>query len=357
MMSVLKNKAFTTGQLRRSCVFAVNRLLPFQNLSEVKMRRLPEFNFVTTGNVICLRLINMLQKIEYRLKSGLHKMAIGMLWFAALVLLVATPFSAFARGSGASKSILLEFCQTILLLITIGILIGIIHLTKKTPFSSFISSSSSFTQKIYKRQNYLVAIALIFGLLILHWYFFIPYLIGIILIERQICHVTSKSLSALSQNDSQTSEYVKKCGRNTLDAQKSVFVLEKESNKENDDSEAETSGATEIDAITNGVVLQLMRSQTDFGADRLEAIFVLEFLDEQETMTIHLPFFPPFDSIPAIQTFLLEEADAKITIPVKTPFGIRIDVKCVNSAQNKIRLVVEAEEMRSPTFPSKSTFQ
>lgn len=89
---------------------------------------------------------------------------------------------------------------------------------------------------------------------------------------------------------------------------------------------------------------QTVRLRTEEGRDRLEGTFRIEFRDDQLTSSVHIPFCPPFETVPSVQAFLLDEADAKLSVADPQLFGVRVDVKRDRSAPLRLRIAVLAED-------------
>lgn len=74
-------------------------------------------------------------------------------------------------------------------------------------------------------------------------------------------------------------------------------------------------------------IQQWTRIETPEGDQLLEGWVRIEFPPDRKTANIHIPFCPPFKSIPKIETLQLDGPETKITIAQLMPFGARIDIK------------------------------
>jgi len=84
---------------------------------------------------------------------------------------------------------------------------------------------------------------------------------------------------------------------------------------------------------------QIVRSRNEDGAERLEGTFLVEFVPNQRTASVHVPFCPAFETTPTVETLLLE-GDATLSIVKPQPFGVRIDVK--RQGDEPVRILVTA---------------
>ncbi|MDR1964112.1 MAG: hypothetical protein LBQ50_10070 [Planctomycetaceae bacterium] len=99
----------------------------------------------------------------------------------------------------------------------------------------------------------------------------------------------------------------------------------------------------EEDDFDEFVTQKIVRRDTETGKNRLEGSFLVEFCDNQSTATIHLPFYPAFESDPKVEVFLLDDVDVKWNIFNPRNFGVRIDLKRNSCETNRIRILVVAE--------------
>ncbi|MDR1480583.1 MAG: hypothetical protein LBJ00_16750 [Planctomycetaceae bacterium] len=105
-----------------------------------------------------------------------------------------------------------------------------------------------------------------------------------------------------------------------------------------------TDNAEESEEIPNDCndnkTQQMTRSKTESGGERLEGYFLVEFEGDQLTAYVHVPFCPVFERLPAVDAYLVDAVEAKLTVAKIQRFGARIDVKRANINVNSLRLVV-----------------
>ncbi|MDR0328365.1 MAG: hypothetical protein LBI05_08735 [Planctomycetaceae bacterium] len=88
---------------------------------------------------------------------------------------------------------------------------------------------------------------------------------------------------------------------------------------------------------------QIIRTQTAEGKERLDGTFWAEFSADAMTTTIHIPFCPAFDRVPAVQAFPLDDTDVQLRITSQKTFGVRVDVKRNSREIDRLRFAVIAE--------------
>ncbi|MCL2745085.1 MAG: hypothetical protein FWE67_14670 [Planctomycetaceae bacterium] len=81
------------------------------------------------------------------------------------------------------------------------------------------------------------------------------------------------------------------------------------------------------DIIDENVTQQLTRSKTPDGKERIEGICLAEFEDGQQTVSVHVPFCPPFAKEPIVEAYLIEVADAAVSVAQSQVFGVRFEIK------------------------------
>ncbi|MDR2171380.1 MAG: hypothetical protein LBP59_14655 [Planctomycetaceae bacterium] len=90
-----------------------------------------------------------------------------------------------------------------------------------------------------------------------------------------------------------------------------------------------------------GKTQHITRRKLESGVEKLEGYFLVEFGEEQLTVSVHVPFYPVFERLPNVEAYLIDDdADAKTTVAKTQFFGARIDVKRANKNVNNLRLVV-----------------
>ncbi|MDR2439785.1 MAG: hypothetical protein LBE12_10510 [Planctomycetaceae bacterium] len=97
------------------------------------------------------------------------------------------------------------------------------------------------------------------------------------------------------------------------------------------------------DYFDDSITQKIVRHLTETGKDRLEGTFLVEFQNEQLTVTIHIPFCPVFESNPNVEVFLLDDIDVKWNIFKPHPFGVRIDLKRNSCKIQRVHILVVAE--------------
>lgn len=115
------------------------------------------------------------------------------------------------------------------------------------------------------------------------------------------------------------------------------------------DAFSEEEPIEEEESTDETMIQQTTRFRTEEGTDRFEGTFCVEFLDDQKTTSVHVPFCPMFDSTPKIEAFLLDAVDAKLTVDRPQPFGVRVEVKRSEHTPPRFSIMLVAE---SPVEPS-----
>ncbi|MDR1484466.1 MAG: hypothetical protein LBT09_06545 [Planctomycetaceae bacterium] len=131
------------------------------------------------------------------------------------------------------------------------------------------------------------------------------------------------------------------------------FIADKTTESNNTETEAETETETETDTDTgaeidelpelifsDGKTQQIIRSKTDSGGERLEGYFLVEFVCGQAAASVHVPFYPAFARLPEVEAYLIDAADAKLTVAKVQHFGARVEIKRTNKNADKLRLAV-----------------
>ncbi|MDR2641384.1 MAG: hypothetical protein LBC74_01175 [Planctomycetaceae bacterium] len=119
------------------------------------------------------------------------------------------------------------------------------------------------------------------------------------------------------------------------------FAADK-TNEININNDVDTNESSEL-IWNNGKTQQIIRSRTELGGEKIEGYFLVEFVGDQLTASVHVSFYPMFDELPLIDAHLIDaEAakDAKLTVAKIQRFGARIDIKRTNKNIDKLRLVV-----------------
>jgi len=99
---------------------------------------------------------------------------------------------------------------------------------------------------------------------------------------------------------------------------------------------------------TESIQQQMTRTKTVEGLDHLEGTFWAEFPADAMTTTVHIPFCPAFERVPAVQVFPLDETDASLRVVSPKMFGVRVDVKRSNFDINRLCFAVIATETKEP---------
>lgn len=86
---------------------------------------------------------------------------------------------------------------------------------------------------------------------------------------------------------------------------------------------------------------QITRFRTEEGTDRLEGTFLVEFVPDQRTASVHVPFCPVFAATPMVEALLLD-GEATLSVVKPRPFGVRVDVK--RQGDEPVRILVAAEK-------------
>ena len=88
-----------------------------------------------------------------------------------------------------------------------------------------------------------------------------------------------------------------------------------------------------------GTTQQIVRFHAEDGTERLEGTFLVEFIPEQRTASVHVPFCPAFEATPTVEALLLD-GDATLSVVKPRSFGVRIDVK--RRGDEAVRILVVA---------------
>ena len=84
----------------------------------------------------------------------------------------------------------------------------------------------------------------------------------------------------------------------------------------------------ELDEPTDGLVTQRMTRQTlPDGTEEIEGSVRVLFATGQRTVSVHVPFSPPFAVAPQVECELVSDEDVRSKVSVVYPYGIRIELK------------------------------
>jgi len=95
--------------------------------------------------------------------------------------------------------------------------------------------------------------------------------------------------------------------------------------------------------LEEGIQQQLVRSKTAEGLDRLDGTFLAEFLPDAATATVHIPFCPPFERVPRVHVYALDETDVHLRVASPKPYGVRVDVKRSDLELEQVCIAIVAE--------------
>ncbi|MDR3108122.1 MAG: hypothetical protein LBU65_00335 [Planctomycetaceae bacterium] len=100
--------------------------------------------------------------------------------------------------------------------------------------------------------------------------------------------------------------------------------------------------------ISTNTLLKMTRTREN-GIERIDAICRIDFVHGQSLSILHIPFVPPFETIPEIETEPLTESPLTITVQKILTTGARIDVKrqAADEKQNVTIAVGVAEVVSS----------
>lgn len=84
----------------------------------------------------------------------------------------------------------------------------------------------------------------------------------------------------------------------------------------------------EGEEVSDGQITQRMTRQTlPDGVEEIEGSMRVMFAAGQRTVSIHIPFSPPFAVAPQVECELLSEEDVRWKVSVVYPYGIRVELK------------------------------
>ena len=110
------------------------------------------------------------------------------------------------------------------------------------------------------------------------------------------------------------------------------------------DTGAVNAESMDADAVDGVIHQQLIRSRTSAGQERLDGTFWAEFPPGTMTVTVHIPFCPPFAGVPKVQVYPIDDSGVHVRIVLPKPYGVRIDVKQNHRHKDRICLAMIAEE-------------
>ncbi|MEN6449978.1 MAG: hypothetical protein ABFC96_05775 [Thermoguttaceae bacterium] len=77
------------------------------------------------------------------------------------------------------------------------------------------------------------------------------------------------------------------------------------------------------------VIQQLTRSRADDGAEQIAGWLRARFAPGQRTVSIHVAFCPPLESVPEVEVEQVDGPEARIKAAQSLPYGVRLDLKLV----------------------------
>jgi hypothetical protein len=108
-----------------------------------------------------------------------------------------------------------------------------------------------------------------------------------------------------------------------------------------DEIVADESDNLSISVWEAGKTQHIIRRKMESGGEKLEGYFLVEFDENQLTVSVHIPFYPAFEQSPVVEAYLMDDTvDAKLTIARTQLFGAKIDIKRANKNVNNLRLAV-----------------
>ncbi len=106
-------------------------------------------------------------------------------------------------------------------------------------------------------------------------------------------------------------------------------------------------GEAEYDeeTVDENVVMQLSRSQSPEGVDRLECSLRVRFLPGERIVNAHVPFCPLFERLPEVEAHQLEGEEVDLAVAQRSPLGVRIDLKRPSgrNGEETVRILLFAE--------------
>lgn len=290
--------------------------------------------------------------IFYKLTTAFRRLIQGVLWTAAAFALFGvfrnTPWNISFRQQGIA---------TVGLSILVGLCVVFLLATSKTNERT----GDGFFRSLTPRHRVFLLPALFLGVLLPPFWFFVYFMFLVLLLvlvecvhrfqhsgnsvpkEPETKAVLRSSLRTIFQKISYifsscfsliSRKMLKKVKTNspTISATETEIELEED---ENDLDE---------DTFDENTLSQVVRTRTEENRERLEGTFCVEFLPDQWTTTIHVPFCPAFDTPPHVEAFVLDEEDVKLTIFEPKTFGVRIDVKKRSRETSRLHIAITAEE-------------
>lgn len=96
------------------------------------------------------------------------------------------------------------------------------------------------------------------------------------------------------------------------------------------------------DSLPDNFLNGTTRSRAAEGKDEFEGTYSVIFPPDTMTVTIHVSFYPPFESVPEIKAFTAYHDEVTLRVSLAKVFGVRIDVKRMNTDTHDVLVTVLA---------------
>lgn len=97
----------------------------------------------------------------------------------------------------------------------------------------------------------------------------------------------------------------------------------------------------ELTIADPAVVQQLVRRQTESGAETISGFLRAHFAPAERTLNLHVPFCPPLASVPACEAEVVDGPSARVKITQVLPQGARLEVRLDEVATSPQQVVIE----------------
>ncbi|MDE0935046.1 MAG: hypothetical protein OSA89_03960 [Mariniblastus sp.] len=91
---------------------------------------------------------------------------------------------------------------------------------------------------------------------------------------------------------------------------------------------------------TPGLFQHVTRSDQE-GLETVVGYFRIDFEPNSQRHILHIPFSPPFKTIPQVETNTLGEQEARIRITDRQKFGLRMEVILPQTADSSQHMIIE----------------
>ncbi|MFK7768269.1 MAG: hypothetical protein AB8B55_13680 [Mariniblastus sp.] len=93
--------------------------------------------------------------------------------------------------------------------------------------------------------------------------------------------------------------------------------------------------------IENPNLVQQTTRTDNNGLETVAGYFRVSFLPDQQRQVLHVPFTPPFKTMPTIQTHSIEQEQVRVRVTDCQKFGVRVEVILPQATTEFQKLLVE----------------